>query len=108
MTYLEREQRYDREVRKKYMELSEIANASPYPNKGNGMQYYDFTVGGKDSKVEKVRILIDFRGESFTAFFLGTMLPEVLTSRIRSAYHFTAREAYDFIIGKAQLINKTN
>jgi hypothetical protein len=65
----------------------------------------DFEIGSAGCKVPKVRVLVDFRGEYFSSFFLDTMLPIATTSPIRNIIHLSAQEAYDYIISKANQLN---
>ena len=95
--YQERESIYERNTAAGYNQISRVAKSSPYPNQGNGKQFYDFCVGtkGKD-KVTKVRVLIDFRGEYFSSF---------ISTPIFNKIHFTAEDAYRYIIQKAKELN---
>ena len=104
--YEERERRYDEKALIGYRQIMSIAKASPYPSKGNGKQYVDFTVGQPKDKVSKVRVMIDFRGEYFSSFFIDSLLPSTVTSPIRNRINFTAQEAYDYAIQKAREINE--
>lgn len=103
--YTEREVRYDEAAKKGYGQIMEIALRSPFPNEGNGKQFVDFIVGKERDKVSKVRVLVDFRGEYFYSFILGSDLPERITSPIRNRISFSAKEAYDYIIQKSKELN---
>ena len=103
--YQERERMYEEMIRRGYRQIMEIAKVSPYPSTGNGKQYFDFIVGQPTDKVTKARVMIDFRGEYFSSFFIGTSLPVSVTSPIRNRISFTAKEAYDYIISKVKELN---
>ena len=104
--YLEREMRYNESIRKGYRQIVEIAKRSSIPHKGNNKQYVDFIVGKEGvDRVVNVRVLVDFRGEYFSSFILGSDLPVSVTSPIRNRINLTAQEAFDYIIQKAKELN---
>lgn len=105
--YEERERRYNEKAKIGYSQIMSIAKASPYASNGNGKQYVDFMVGQSNDKVNRVRVMIDFRGEYFSSFFLDCALPITITSPIRNRINFTAQEAYDYVVQKAREINET-
>lgn len=104
-TYIEREAWYDNCIAKGYKEIEKVAMSSPYPFRGNGKQYFDFTVGGDESPVCEIRILIDFRGEYYSSFVTKGHLPVSITSPIRNAIHMSAKDAYDSIVKKIRELN---
>ena len=104
--YTERDERYDKAAMAGYRKILEIARESPYQSKGNGKQFVDFIVGREGiDKVVKVRVLIDFRGEYFSSFILGSDLPVSVTAPIRNRICFSAKEAYEYIIQKSKELN---
>ncbi len=106
-SYQERDRMYEDRMQEGYSAIEDLAKRSPYPSNGNGKQFVDFMVGRAwIDTVCKIRILVDFRGEYFSAFIIdGKSLPEYLTSPIRNRINFTAKEAYDFIIRKTKEFN---
>lgn len=106
--YTDREERYDEAKKKGYHQIMSIAKSSSYPSVGNGKQFVDFIVGTENSKIAKVRVLVDFRGEYFYSFPIECSLPEVQRSKIRNTIHFSAKDAYDSIIRKVAELNRTN
>lgn len=82
-----------------------------------GSQFADFKVGRTSvlrgtteipsDAVCKVRILTDFRGESFSCLIVfGKPLPMEVEAYFRKQVFFSARDAYDFMVEKAGEINE--
>lgn len=98
---------------KQIVELTQVADR-PFEL---GSQFADFKVGSTSilrgtteipsDVICKVRILTDFRGESFSCFvILGKPLPHEVDSYFRKQVFFSAKEAYDFMIRKSGEINE--
>lgn len=99
--YQKRELAFDNAAARCYREIVEIAARSDYDWTGDGKHYVDMRVGKEGDIVTKIRILVDFRGEYFSAFITGgKILPIAIESYIRNCIYFTAKEAYDGIMVK--------